>query len=198
MPFREGGMWNRLSSVIAVSVIAILTTASPGNAQFRVCNKAKEKIDVAFGYDGGRQGFIAEGWWVLAVNQCATVMSGALGLRYYYVYGKGYDGTKWDGSDDRNPGSFCVKYEKFTLYQRQYGDNEQADCKKELQKPDYPAAVFATDAFASGDNNVNDKSHHGTPDERAAAVVRGFETAYRERRNFADAIQIGINYISRL
>jgi hypothetical protein len=57
--------------------------------------------------------------------------------------------------------------------------------------------VFATDAFASGDNNVNDKSHHGTPDERAAAVVRGFETAYRERRNFADAIQIGINYVSR-
>jgi hypothetical protein len=68
---------------------------------------------------------------------------------------------------------------------------------RKLQKPDYPAAVFATDAYSSGDNNVNDKDHHGTPDERAGAVVRGFETAYRERRTFSDAIQIGINYVSR-
>ena len=69
---------------------------------------------------------------------------------------------------------------------------------RKLQKPDYPAAVFATDAFSAGDDDVNDKDHHGTPDERAAAVVRGFETAFRERRTFSDAIQVGINYVSRL
>jgi uncharacterized membrane protein len=101
-----------------------------GKAEFRVCNKAKEKIDVAFGYDGGRQGFIAEGWWILAVGQCTTVMSGALRLRYYYVYGRGYNGTEWDGSDDSEAGTFCVKNEKFKLYQRRYGDNEEEDCKK--------------------------------------------------------------------
>lgn len=68
---------------------------------------------------------------------------------------------------------------------------------RKLQKPDYPAAVFATNRYARGDFGT-DIQHHGTPEERAAAVVRGFETAYRERRNFADAIQIGMNYALRL
>ena len=68
---------------------------------------------------------------------------------------------------------------------------------RKLQKPDYPAAVFATHRYARGDFST-DTDHHGTPEERAAAVVRGFETAYRERRNFADAIQIGVNYALRL
>jgi len=64
-------------------------------------------------------------------------------------------------------------------------------CK--LRQPEYPAAVFATNRYARGDHS-NDKQHHGTPEERAASVVLGFETAYRQRRNFADAIQIGMNY----
>jgi hypothetical protein len=64
---------------------------------------------------------------------------------------------------------------------------------RKLENPDYPAAVFATNRYSRGDV-VADASHHGTPQERAAAVVRGFETCYRERRSFADAIQIGMNY----
>lgn len=68
---------------------------------------------------------------------------------------------------------------------------------RKREKPDFPAAVFATNRYARGDYSKS-KSHHGTPDERAAAVVRGFETAYRERRSFADAIQIGLNYVERL
>jgi hypothetical protein len=69
--------------------------------------------------------------------------------------------------------------------------------RRKLQKPDYPAAVFATSRYARGDF-VKDKSHHGTPDERAAAVVRGFEVAYRERRSFAEGLAIGVNYVSTL
>lgn len=65
---------------------------------------------------------------------------------------------------------------------------------RKLEKPDYPAAVFATNRYARGDNST-DVQHHGRPEERAAAVVRGFETCYRERRNFADTIQIGVNYV---
>jgi len=68
---------------------------------------------------------------------------------------------------------------------------------RKLEKPEFPAAVFATDRYAAGDY-VKDQSHHGTPEERAAAVVRGFETAYRERRGFSDAIGIGVNYVERL
>jgi predicted metalloprotease len=68
---------------------------------------------------------------------------------------------------------------------------------RKLQKPDFPAAVVAANRFRDGDF-VTNKSHHGTPSERAAACVRGFETAYRERRSFADAIGIGVNYVERV
>jgi hypothetical protein len=64
--------------------------------------------------------------------------------------------------------------------------------------PLYPAAVFATQQYSAGDPDVNSPEHHGTRDERATAIVRGFEVAYRERRNLSDAIQIGVNYVWRL
>jgi hypothetical protein len=68
---------------------------------------------------------------------------------------------------------------------------------RKLEKPDFPAAVFATTQYSYGDNNTNSPSHHGRPDERAAAIVRGFETANRERRSLGEAIQIGMNVVTR-
>jgi hypothetical protein len=69
---------------------------------------------------------------------------------------------------------------------------------RKLAKPDYPAAVFATKQYSAGNYRSNSPSFHGTPDERAAAVVRGFEVAYRERHTLSEAIQIGMNYASGL
>jgi hypothetical protein len=69
---------------------------------------------------------------------------------------------------------------------------------RKLKKQAYPAAVFATEKYSGGDFNSNSPQHHGRPDERAAAVIRGFEVAHRERHNLADAVQIGINYVSTL
>ncbi len=69
---------------------------------------------------------------------------------------------------------------------------------RKLQRPEFPAAVFATDAFSDGDYDFTSPDHHGTPDDRAGAVVRGFEVGFRERRNLGDAIQIGLNYVFRL
>jgi hypothetical protein len=68
---------------------------------------------------------------------------------------------------------------------------------RKLQKPDYPAAVFATTSYAGGDT-LSGPKHHGTREERAAAAVRGFEAAYKERRSFVEALQISVNYVSRL
>ena len=67
-----------------------------------------------------------------------------------------------------------------------------------IKEPTYPAAVFAAQQHSAGDLNDNSRQHHGTPHERAAAIVRGFETAYRERRNISDAVRIGLNYVSTL
>jgi hypothetical protein len=66
---------------------------------------------------------------------------------------------------------------------------------RRLQRPAYPAAVFATTQHGLGDNRVNHPDHHGTPDERAAAVVRGYEVAYREKRRLPDALQIGMKFV---
>jgi hypothetical protein len=69
---------------------------------------------------------------------------------------------------------------------------------RKRERPNFPAAVVATTTFSLGDNNVGHKSHHGTPDERAAATVRGFEVAYKDKKNFNDAIQESINYATRI
>jgi len=68
--------------------------------------------------------------------------------------------------------------------------------KRERQA--FPAAVFAMTQFTFGDNMVQSPSHHGTADERAAAVVRGFEAAYRQKQNLADAIDTSLRYVSTL
>ncbi len=70
--------------------------------------------------------------------------------------------------------------------------------RRKLEKPDFPAAIFATTLHELGDDNVDDEDHHGTSDERANAVVRGFKVGHDERHNLSDAIQVGINYVSRL
>jgi hypothetical protein len=69
---------------------------------------------------------------------------------------------------------------------------------RKLARPQYPAAVYALTMHNLGDNAVNSPKHHGRPDERAAAIVRGFETGFRERRALEEAIGISINYVQRL
>ncbi len=63
------------------------------------------------------------------------------------------------------------------------------------RNPEYPAAVYATTLHLLGDDEVNNEQHHGRPAERAAAIVKGFETAFRDRRSVADAIEIGTRYV---
>lgn len=66
------------------------------------------------------------------------------------------------------------------------------------ERPEFPAAVFAVTQHGSGDFASDHPDHHGTPDERAAAVVRGFEVAFRERRPLSEAVEMGLNYVLRL
>jgi hypothetical protein len=69
---------------------------------------------------------------------------------------------------------------------------------RKLEKTDFPAAIFAVKLRSMGDNNFNDPRHHGTPDERAQAVVQGFKAAHQERRKLVDAVQSGIQYVLSL
>lgn len=69
---------------------------------------------------------------------------------------------------------------------------------RKLDRPSFPAAVFAQTQFNFGDNMVNNKGHHGTPDERAAAIVKGFETAFRDKKPVGEAIDVSTRYVQTL
>jgi hypothetical protein len=52
--------------------------------------------------------------------------------------------------------------------------------------------------FGFGDNNPGNRNHHGTAQERGAAVVRGFESSFRDNKNLSDAIQESTTYVLSL
>jgi hypothetical protein len=69
---------------------------------------------------------------------------------------------------------------------------------RKLEKPDFPAAVFAVTQFNMGDTRVEHEQHHGTPEERGAAIVQGYNAAFRDRIGMAAAIDASIKYVSAL
>jgi hypothetical protein len=69
---------------------------------------------------------------------------------------------------------------------------------RKRERPDFPAMAFVTTQEKMGDYQFANPLHHGTPEERSAAIVRGFEVAYRQRQSLADAIATGINYVLSL
>jgi predicted metalloprotease len=69
---------------------------------------------------------------------------------------------------------------------------------RKRERPAFPAAVFAMTQYNMGDDMIHNPSHHGTPDERAAAIVRGFETAFKLKRSLAEAIQISMEYVATI
>src|SRR5262245_7236425 len=115
---------------IAAVTLALLAPTAPSLADFKICNKSKEQVDVAIGYEAGRDVWIAEGWWTIKHGQCATLWSGPLKNRFYYLYAEGDKGTEWDASDGGKAGTFCIKNEKFKLDHRKLGSGDEEDCKK--------------------------------------------------------------------
>jgi hypothetical protein len=67
---------------------------------------------------------------------------------------------------------------------------------RKMDKPGFPAAVYATTQYSFGDHRVDSARHHGRPEQRAAAIVKGFETAFRDRHSPAEALQIGLKYVA--
>jgi len=69
---------------------------------------------------------------------------------------------------------------------------------RKKERPSYPAAVVAVTQGNYGDTHFNSPRHHGTEAERSAAVVRGFNAAFREGKTLAQAIEASTNYVMTL
>ncbi len=69
---------------------------------------------------------------------------------------------------------------------------------RELEKSSFPASVVVLTMHSFGDVLFGDPSHHGTPQERAAAVNRGFEASFRARKGLSEAIDESTSYVLSL
>jgi hypothetical protein len=69
---------------------------------------------------------------------------------------------------------------------------------RKKENPAFAAAVFAVTQYTYGDDEVNNQNHHGTPNERSAAIVRGFDAAYRENLSLPEAIGLSLSYVTSL
>jgi uncharacterized membrane protein len=96
---------------LVLGFLAVVASAQPAAADFRLCNNTSSRVGVAVGYKDG-QGWTTEGWWNLPARSCETVLKGNLVARYYYVYAIDYDrGGEWMGQ-----AFMCTRDKEFTIH----------------------------------------------------------------------------------
>jgi uncharacterized membrane protein len=96
--------------LVAATMAALVSTAVPAAADFRLCNNTGSRVGIAIGYKDA-DGWITEGWWNLAARSCDTLLKGVLVARFYYVYAVDYDhGGEWSGK-----AFMCTREKEFTI-----------------------------------------------------------------------------------
>lgn len=65
---------------------------------------------------------------------------------------------------------------------------------RKQERPSFPAAVIAQTQHGYGDYHVDNEGHHGTPEERSAAVVAGFRAGRERRMSVTEIVEVGNNY----
>jgi uncharacterized membrane protein len=109
----RAGFTNTVTGVLVLCTLAaaaLLASAAPAAADFRLCNNTSSRVGIAVGYKDA-QGWTTEGWWNLPARSCETVLKGNLVARYYYVYAIDYDrGGEWMGQ-----AYMCTRDKEFTI-----------------------------------------------------------------------------------
>jgi uncharacterized membrane protein len=99
-----------LLGACAVVIAAMVLTARPAAADFRLCNNTGSRVGIALGYKEN-EGWTTEGWWNLSARSCETLLRGTLVARYYYIYAVDYDrGGEWSGQ-----AFMCTRDKEFTI-----------------------------------------------------------------------------------
>ena len=101
-------------ALAAPALAAFLLAAgwsAEARADFRVCNETRETVGVSLGYRSAEDGWVSEGWWHVPGEECRTLVSGALGARYYYVYAENAERSRRWGGEAR----MCTAEEEFRI-----------------------------------------------------------------------------------
>lgn len=108
--FSSGQVWGVRAALGVMALLALVASARPAAADFRLCNNTTSRVGVAIGYKDAK-GWTTEGWWNLPSNTCETILKGNLVARYYYVYAVDYDrGGEWMGH-----AYMCTRDKEFTI-----------------------------------------------------------------------------------
>ncbi len=82
--------------VLAGALFLYLQT-DEAHADFRICNDTENLVGAALGYREDGE-WISEGWFQIAGNNCASLIEGDLGSRFYYIYAEEAErGGQWRG-----------------------------------------------------------------------------------------------------
>lgn len=119
-----------LRQVVGAVALIFVLGASQSHADFRVCNKSAERVNVAIGYNSKEYGWTSEGWWGIAPGGCHDIITGRLANRYYYVYAIDDKDGVWEAEKSQEGGFFCIAKAKFTLHNREFETNRVLDCEK--------------------------------------------------------------------
>ena len=97
---------------LAAALIAALglLPSAPAFADLRLCNFTESRVGITVGYKDDK-GWVTEGWWNVLARGCATLITGELKGRFYYVHGIDYDrGGEWAGQS-----FMCTADPSFTI-----------------------------------------------------------------------------------
>jgi uncharacterized membrane protein len=98
------------TGAVALTGVLLTLSASPAQADFRLCNNTGSRVGVALGYKDA-EGWTTEGWWNVSARTCETLLRGSLVARYYYIYAVDYDrGGEWSGH-----AYMCSREKEFTI-----------------------------------------------------------------------------------
>jgi uncharacterized membrane protein len=97
----------------AITTVLILSGLSlPAKADFTICNRTAESVDVTAAYVNPNGGFISEGWWTLRpCGGCELVVLSRETSDPHNVFFHGHGGGRvWEGRD-----RFCTKQSAFKI-----------------------------------------------------------------------------------
>jgi uncharacterized membrane protein len=113
-----------IAGLVFFAGISIALWARPpaAHAALQLCNQSNVKVYAAIAYhDASKPAaseWFSEGWWTISPGGCVTPVSGALRVRYVYVYGETEGLTRyWKGKNE-----FCTVSDEFEIW----GSNSDA------------------------------------------------------------------------